>query len=73
MLYYRHKSSNSAHHRGACGASEAQGLRLRTAPFCGRCEGAEVRERAHGRQTRRAAAVVAISERDASGGGGAPH
>lgn len=58
-------ASDSARHRGACGASEAQGLRLRSAPCCGRCEGAQARARAHGRLTRRAAAAAAATERDA--------
>ena len=58
-------TSDSARNRGACGANEAQGLRLRTAPFCGRCEGAQARERTHGRLTRRAAAAAAATERDA--------
>lgn len=58
-------ASDSARHRGACGASEAQGLRLTSAPCCGRCEGAQAQARAHGRLTRRAAAAAAATEKDA--------
>jgi hypothetical protein len=55
-------ASDSARHSGACGVSEAQGLRL-SAPCCAHWEGAQAR--AHGRLTRRAAAPPAATERDA--------
>ena len=49
--------SDSARHRGACGASAAQGLSLRRDPCCAGCEGTQARAPAHGRLTRRAAAT----------------